>query len=74
MDATSYIVIFISAIFASIIHSTMGFHGHQRLFEAFMKALDNGTEPEVSAESASIAVNIICAAYKSAREGKPVKL
>ena len=52
----------------------IGFHGHQRLFEAFVKALDNGTEPEVSGESASIAVNIICAAYKSAREGKPVKL
>ena len=52
----------------------IGFHGHQRLFESFVKALDNGTEPEISGESASIAVNIICAAYRSAREGKPVRL
>ena len=52
----------------------IGFHGHQRLFESFVKALDDGTEPEVSGESASSAVNIICAAYRSAREGKPVRL
>ena len=52
----------------------IGFHGHQRLFESFVKALDEGTEPEVSGESASIAVNIICAAYRSAREGKPIRL
>ena len=52
----------------------IGFHGHQWLFEAFLKALENGTEPEVSGESASKSVQIICAAYESARSGHPVKL
>ena len=54
--------------------AAIGFHGHQWLFEAFLKALENGTEPEVSGESASKAVEIICAAYESAKLGRPVKL
>ncbi len=54
--------------------SAIGFQGHQRLFEAFVKALDEGTEPEVDGESASKAVQIICAAYESAKKGSPVKL
>ncbi|MCQ2398405.1 MAG: Gfo/Idh/MocA family oxidoreductase [Sphaerochaetaceae bacterium] len=47
---------------------------HQHLFEAFVKSLDEGTEPEVSGESASQSVKIICAAYESAKTGKVVKL
>lgn len=54
--------------------SAIGFHGHQKLFEAFIRALDNGTEPEIDGESASKAVQIICAAYESAQKGHPVKL
>lgn len=52
----------------------IGFHGHQRLFESFLKSLNENTEPEVSGESASRSVEIICAAYESARKGKPVRL
>ena len=54
--------------------AAIGFHGHQKLFEAFVKALDKGTKPEIDGESASKAVEIICAAYKSAKSGHPVKL
>jgi predicted dehydrogenase len=54
--------------------SAIGFHGHQRLFEAFVDALDKGKEPDITGESASKAVRIICAAYQSAREGRPVRL
>lgn len=54
--------------------SAISFVPHQHLFEAFVKSLDNGTEPEVSGESASQSVKIICAAYESAKTGKVVKL
>ena len=39
-----------------------------------VEALDKGTKPEVDGESASKAVEIICAAYESAKKGHPVKL
>ena len=52
----------------------IGFHGHQRLFESFLDALDTGREPDITGESAGLAVNIICAAYQSAREGRPIRL
>ncbi|MCQ2412697.1 MAG: Gfo/Idh/MocA family oxidoreductase [Sphaerochaetaceae bacterium] len=54
--------------------SAISYVPHQKLFEAFVKSLEDGTEPEVGGESASKSVEIICAAYESARTGKAVKL
>ncbi len=54
--------------------SAISFVHHQHLFEAFLEALDKGKEPDISGESASQSVRIICAAYDSARTGKAVKL
>ena len=54
--------------------SAISFVPHQHLFEAFVRSLDNNTTPEVSGESASKSVEIICAAYESAKTGKTVKL
>ncbi|QTQ13140.1 Gfo/Idh/MocA family oxidoreductase [Treponema parvum] len=54
--------------------SAIGFHGHQRLFESFINAVDTDSEPDITGESASRAVEIICAAYKSARLGKKCSL
>ena len=48
--------------------------GHQRQFEDFVRALDSGSEPLVSAAEARKAVEIILAIYKSSEEGRPVKL
>ena len=53
--------------------SAISYIPHQHLFEAFVKSLNEGTEPEVNGESASKAVEIICAAYESAKTGKAVK-
>lgn len=54
--------------------SAISYLPHQHLFEAFVDALDSGKEPEVSGESASKAVEIICAAYESARTRQIVHL
>ena len=50
------------------------FHGHQRQFEDMVKALETDSKPLVDGYEARKAVEIILAIYKSAREGKKVKL
>jgi len=47
---------------------------HRRNFESFLKALDDGREPEVSGVEARKAVQIILGVYESAKTGKPVIL
>ena len=47
---------------------------HQKQFEAFVRSIRKGEEPEITGESASKAIDIICAAYESAQTGKPVVL
>lgn len=54
--------------------SAIGFYGHQKLFESFIDAVLSGREPEIDGESASKAVEIICASYESARTGKTIWL
>lgn len=54
--------------------AAISYIAHQRLFEAFVDSLENDRLPDVSGESASKSVEIICAAYESARTGKVVKL
>jgi len=50
------------------------FHGHQRQFEDIVKAIETDSKPFVDGYEARKAVEIILAIYKSAREGKKVKL
>ena len=50
------------------------FSNHQRNLEAFLKAVREGREPELSAREAAKAVAIIEACYESARAGGPVKV
>jgi len=54
--------------------SAIGFHGHQRQFEDMVKAIETESKPLVDGYEARKAVKIILAIYKSAREGKKVKL
>lgn len=52
----------------------IGFHGHQMLFESFVDSIINGKPVDITGESAKKAVEIIEAAYRSAKEHAPVKL
>jgi len=54
--------------------AAIGFHGHQRQFEDMVRALETDSKPLVDGYEARKAVEIILAIYKSAREGKKVKL
>lgn len=54
--------------------ATIRFHGHQRQFEDMVRALETDSKPLVDGYEARKAVEIILAIYKSAREGKKVKL
>lgn len=54
--------------------AAIGFHGHQRQFEDMVKALETDSKPLVDGYEARKAVEIILAIYKSAKEGKKVKL
>jgi len=54
--------------------AAIGFHGHQRQFEDMVKAIETDSKPLVDGYEARKAVEIILAIYKSAREGKKVKL
>ena len=54
--------------------SAIGFHGHPRQFEDMVKAIQTESKPLVDGYEARKAVKIILAIYKSAREGKKVKL
>jgi UDP-N-acetyl-2-amino-2-deoxyglucuronate dehydrogenase len=54
--------------------AAIGFHGHQRQFEDMVKVLETDSKPLVDGYEARKAVEIILAIYKSAKEGKKVKL
>jgi predicted dehydrogenase len=54
--------------------SAISFEGHKRNFAAFLKALDEGRDPELSGREARKAVELISAIYRSARTGKPIQL
>ncbi|HER23545.1 MAG TPA: Gfo/Idh/MocA family oxidoreductase [Candidatus Atribacteria bacterium] len=53
---------------------TIDFCGHQYQFENMVEAIKNNKEPLVNGYEARKAVEIILGIYKSAREGKKVKL
>lgn len=48
--------------------------GHTPLFTDMIKAIEEDREPKVTAEDGKRAVELVLAIYKSAAEGKPVKL
>jgi predicted dehydrogenase len=50
------------------------FEKHQYNFEAFVKALDEGREPELNGREGRKAVEIILAVYAAAKKGKKVSL
>jgi len=47
---------------------------HRRNFEAFLMALDEKREPELSGREARKAVQIVLAIYESAKSGRPVEI
>jgi predicted dehydrogenase len=47
---------------------------HRRNFEAFIRALDTRTDPELDGKEARKAVQIVLAVYESARTGRAVEL
>lgn len=53
--------------------SVYGF-GHRPLYENVINAINNHTKPLVDAEAGTRALELVLAIYKSAAEGKPVKL
>lgn len=54
--------------------SAISFKGHQMLFESFIRAIMNDSEPDITGEEASRSVGIINAAYRSMETGMPVSL
>lgn len=48
--------------------------GHRRQFEDFVRAIRAGGRPSVTGEEARDAVAIVTAIYRSAREGRPVRV
>lgn len=48
--------------------------GHRPLYENVINAINNHTKPLVDAEAGTRALELVLAIYKSAAEGKPVKL
>ena len=49
-------------------------NGHTSLFADVMDAIENDREPYVDAKAGRAALEMILAIYKSAAEGRPVKL
>ena len=54
--------------------SAIGYHGHQRQFEDFCRALDEGRYPLVDGREARKSVEIILAIYESAKSGRRINL
>lgn len=52
----------------------ISFEGHRKQFEDLVSAIDSGGKPFVDANEARKSVEIILAVYRSAREGKEVRL
>ena len=54
--------------------NAIGSHGHARVFEDVMEALDTGRTPSITGREARKSVELIQAVYRSAREGRTVEL
>ena len=54
--------------------NAIGYHGHARVFEDVMEALDTGRTPSITGREARKSVELIQAVYRSAREGRTVEL
>jgi predicted dehydrogenase len=54
--------------------AAISYRNHTRNYQAFIKALEQGGNFEISGAEARKAVEVILAVYQSAREQKPVKL
>ncbi len=54
--------------------AAINYENHTRNFKAFLEALEKGEDFSISGPEARKAVEVILAIYKSAKEGKPVKL
>ena len=52
----------------------ISFEGHRRQFEDFVRAIRTKGKPFCSGEDARAAVAVITSIYRSAREGKPVRI
>ncbi|MFA5863714.1 MAG: Gfo/Idh/MocA family oxidoreductase [Phycisphaerae bacterium] len=52
----------------------MSADNHRRNFAAFLKALDDRTDPELNGQEARKAVRIVLSVYESAKTGRPVEL
>jgi predicted dehydrogenase len=52
----------------------ISFEGHRRQFEDFLRAIRTGQRPFCAGEDARAAVEVITGIYRSAREGKAVRL
>ena len=52
----------------------IGHHGHARQFQDVVKAIQQGTSPQVDGPEGRRSVEIIVAIYKSAETGRPVSL
>ena len=48
--------------------------GHTALFADVIEAIKDDREPKVSAEDGKRALELVLAIYKSAAEGRPIKL
>ena len=48
--------------------------GHTPLYKNVIEAINNNTKPLVDAEAGRRALELVLAIYKSAKEGRPVKL
>ena len=48
--------------------------GHTPLYKNVIESIQNGTQPLVDAEAGKRALEMVLAIYKSAAEGRPVKL
>ena len=54
--------------------NAIGSHGHARVFEDVMEALDTGRTPSITGREARKSVELIQAVYRSAKEGKTIEL
>jgi len=52
----------------------ISFEGHRLQFEDYVRAIRTGGKPYCSGEDGRAAVNIITSIYRSAKEGKPVRI
>jgi len=64
---------FVKENYSEMPKNVYGF-GHTPLYKNVIEAINNGTKPLVDAEAGKRALELVLAIYKSAAEGRPVKL